>query len=79
MRPLVHRPIYGLIFNRQRELIEKYCFGECKKIILGAIFDPLLGEVGVCRTAECPYMEKQMDEPFGTVMGEPVYIRKLKS
>jgi len=76
------KPIYGLIVGipSQRQIIEAHCFGDCGKIIAGAIVDEQIGEIGVCRTPkqECPHFDKEMEEAFGEVNGEPVFIRKLK-
>lgn len=76
------KPIYGLVCGipSQAKIIENHCFRTCKKIIPGAMIDQELGEIGVCRTAkeDCPRIDKEMDEPFGEVMGEPVILRKLK-
>ncbi len=74
--------IYALLFDHptQKGAIDKYCFRECGKIIVGAITDEQFGAMMVCRTDadKCPCLEKEMDEPFGDVNGENVYLRKLK-
>jgi len=74
------QPIYALIVGipSQRKIIEKHCFGDCGKIICGALWDKQVGELGICRNRDCPHLDKQMDEPFGKVKGDPVFIRKLK-
>jgi hypothetical protein len=76
------KPMYGLICGipEQLKIIEAHCFGDCGKIIVGAIMDETIGELGVCRTAkeQCPQLDKEMDEPFGEIMGDPIFIRKLK-
>jgi hypothetical protein len=79
---MTKKPIYGLVcgIETQREIIEKHCFGDCGKIIVGAIIDKAIGELGVCRTPKeaCPRLDKEMDEPIGEVNKEPIYIRKLR-
>lgn len=76
------KPIYGLICGipNQQKIIEDHCFRNCGKIIAGAIMDKKFGAIGICRTPkdQCPHFDKEMDEPFGEVNGEPVFIRKLK-
>lgn len=76
------KPIYVLICRipSQREIIEKHCFGDCGKIIAGALIDKELGELGVCRIPreQCPRLDKEMDEPFGNWEGQLIFIRKLK-
>lgn len=67
-----------MILKSQREQIERHCFGDCGKIIIGSGYDKDLGEMAICRESECKYLDKQMDEPFGAISGEPVYLRKLK-
>jgi hypothetical protein len=73
--------IYGLVcgIKEQRELIKTHCFGDCGKIIIGAILDDTLGELGICREVTCPHLDKQMDEPIGADNdGEQITLRKLK-
>lgn len=76
------KPIYGLVMGirQQAEIIDKHCFGTCKKIICGAMAMDGIGEMGVCRTHKenCPRFEAEMQIPIGDVNGEPVFIRKLK-
>jgi hypothetical protein len=76
------KPLYGLVCGipSQMEIIDKHCFGTCKMIIPGIINHPEAKSLMVCRTPkeQCPQLDKQMDEPCGEVMGDPVYIRKLK-
>ena len=76
--------VYGLLMMHpeQKPLIEKHCFGDCRKVSLGGVIDG--GEVGglwVCPEHVCPWLGKQTDEPFGTTMsfGAPheVYLRVL--
>jgi len=64
----------------QKPLIDAHCFGDCGRIIVGAIDVGDLGFVYPCRTDPCPYVERQTEEPIGTTGdGEPLYLRKLKA
>jgi hypothetical protein len=82
MNQIKMKPIYGLIWGipDQEKIIDAHCFKTCGKIIVGGITDKELGALMVCRTPkdQCPHLDKEMDEPFGEVNGEPVFIRKLK-
>jgi len=72
-------PIYALavMIPEQEQIITKHCFGDCGKIIIGGV--EIEGVAfAVCRTSDCPYLDRQMDEPMGDVDGSPVYVRKLK-
>lgn len=77
--------VYGLIaFHRtQKPLIEKHCFGDCGKVSMaGVIEDEHLGGLWVCCEEVCPYLDKQMDEPYGQTMSfgqlHEVYLRTIK-
>jgi hypothetical protein len=76
--------VYGLLIleKTQKPLIEKHCYGDCGKISMaGAIEDAQLGGLMVCCEEECPWLKKQMDEPYGTTnsFGRPheVFLRTL--
>lgn len=76
--------VFGLlaIHREQGPLVTKHCFGDCGKIsIAGAIDDPLTGGLMVCCEVKCPWLKKEMTEPYGTTMsfGRPheIYIRAL--
>lgn len=71
--------IFGLVFGipAQKAIIDKHCFGTCKKIIMGAIDAEGIGPMMVCRTEDCPH-EAANDGPFGEVQGDEVWVRKLK-
>lgn len=76
--------VFGLIFmhKKQRPLIEKHCFGDCGKVSMaGAIDDDVVGPLWVCCETKCPWLDKEMHEPYGTTMsfGRPheVYLRML--
>ena len=50
---------YGLFLRAQEDMIDKYCFGECKKILVA--FVSILGETFMlCNQQECKY--KELDE-----------------
>ena len=72
--------MYGLVIGipEQRKQIAMHCFGDCGRIIVGAGYDPAIGEIGICRYDDCPYLDKQMSEPIGDIDGESLYLRKLK-
>lgn len=77
------RPLYGLIdgIPSQKAIIDKACFGTCGKIILGGINGGnSIGPMVPCRQPadKCPQFDREMDEPIGYVMGDPLFIRKLK-
>lgn len=76
--------VYGLLafHEEQRPLIEKHCFGDCGKVsAAGVIMDDAVGGLWVCCEEVCPWLRKQMDEPWGTTMsfGRPheVFLRTL--
>lgn len=76
--------VYGLLIlvPSQKPLIEKHCFGDCGKISMaGGITDDTVGALMVCCEEVCPWLAKQMDEPYGTTMsfGKPheVYLRTI--
>ena len=69
--------LYGLVESIQHDLIEKYCFKACGKVLCGAIFDELVGGMWPCRQDTCPY-EDETSEVIGEVNGETCKIRKLK-
>lgn len=78
------RKVFGLIMldKDQGQLIKKHCCGDCGKISMaGIIKDEKLGGLLVCVEEKCPWLGKQMDEPYGTTMsfGQPheVYLRVL--
>lgn len=74
--------VWGLLMMHpeQKPLINKHCFGDCGQVSMaGVINDDQLGGLWVCTQAVCPWLGKQMDEPYGTTMsfGRPheVYLR----
>ncbi|NCP03493.1 MAG: hypothetical protein AUK24_05560 [Syntrophaceae bacterium CG2_30_49_12] len=73
--------MYGMIcwMPKQMELIKKYCFGSCGKILLRAVIDDQIGEIAICREKNCSCLDRQMADPIGMVSdGEEIYLRKLK-
>ena len=79
------RPVFAVLFDMpsQKPAIEAYCFGSCGKIIVGALEIPLDDGILMtllCRAAQCPALDRQMDEPIGELpeTGELVYLRKLR-
>lgn len=73
--------LFALVFELQKDIIKTRCFQECGRIIFGCAQDTEYGVYGLCRqpAAECPALDREMDEPMGEVRGEPIYLRKLKS
>ena len=71
--------LYLISLDTQSEEINKYCFGKCGKILIGAV--DLCGlNMVPCRTKKCPFLEKQMEaEPiaFDEIVYKNVYLRKL--
>ncbi len=62
------------------------CWGSCGKGSVGGIGLGEYGDAIPCTQVECPYLDKQMDKPFGTVPIDPdgteereVIIRKIRS
>lgn len=73
--------LYLVSLEAQSKEVNKYCFGECGKILIGAVEMSGLAFLP-CKTEECPFLEKQMEaEPiaFDEIVYEDVYIRKLRS
>ena len=70
--------LFAVVLGLQRPEIEQYCFHDCGKIIVGGLDDKQLGSLLPCRQETCPFLDKEMAEPFGEVDGETVYLRKLK-
>jgi hypothetical protein len=65
------------VWGLQKAEIETHCFGSCKKVIFGLLMDEQLGGLSHCFEANCPFVEKEMSEPFGEVNGTNAYLRKL--
>ena len=76
--------IYAVLYDEpsQTPIVKAVCFGTCGQIIIGSLTIPLDEYVLValtCRQEDCPALDKQMEEPCGSVDGEPIYLRKLKA
>lgn len=69
--------MFVTVWGLQKAEIEAHCFGSCKKVIFGILMDEQLGGLSHCFEANCPFVEKEMAEPFGEVNGTNVYLRKL--
>jgi len=76
-------PLFGIVslLKYQNELVGKYCFDICGKLIIGGIRDVDIGCMFVCQQLpeDCMCFDKQTDNPLGEVNGRPVYLRKLHS
>lgn len=68
------------VWALQEKEINEYCFKQCGKVIFGLVVDEQLGGLSHCYETHCPFLDKEMDEPFGTLasLGTEVYLRKLK-
>jgi len=69
--------IFGVcpMVEKQKIEIDKHCFGDCGKILLGGMIDDLLALLP-CKEKKCPYEEKSLK--YGICKGQIIYIRKLK-
>ena len=65
------------VWGLQKAEIEAHCFDSCKKVIFGLLMDKQLGGLSHCFEVNCPFVEKEMSEPFGEVNGTNAYLRKL--
>ena len=74
--------IYGILAeeSKQKEIIDRVCFGSCGKVIVGAMDGGGIGFLWPCRTEskDCPAFDREMEMPFGDIDGEPIILRKLK-
>jgi hypothetical protein len=64
------------IHQRQKEQVDKWCFGECKEILLGGVFDDTIGYCFTCAKRDCPHEKKNME--YGESNSGIVYLRILK-
>jgi hypothetical protein len=73
-------PLFGVAYPIQAEQISAWCWGSgCGKGLAGAInLGDGLPLVVPCNEPDCPYLDKQMDEPVGESEGRPLYLRKLR-
>ena len=75
--PISPKKIFGVCyFPGQDKLIDKHCFGDCGKIIMGGIVDSLTWYLP-CKQEECPHEEKRMKRRKLNT-GEMLWLRKLK-
>ena len=76
--------LFVVPFELQQDQIKAWCWGKaCGKGLIWAVDLGNYGSGIPCRVAECPYLDREMDEPIGIVAGpcstgEPVYLRKLR-
>lgn len=73
--------IYGVCLNSQQQEIEKHCFGDCGKIIVGGFNIGALG-FSICREIDCPHKERDislddMADDSPKFEGESVTVRRL--
>lgn len=71
--------IYAIPIEIQRSEISYYCFDHCGRVVFAPIMDTDLGGLSHCRVDQCPFLAGQIDNPFGEISGELVYLRKLMS
>jgi hypothetical protein len=71
--------VYGVLAELQLDLIEKRCLGDCGHAIIGCLVDKKLGEIMPCKTDVCPFLDKELPGPIGTLLdGSELYLRKIK-
>ena len=70
--------MFVTVWGLQQSEIESHCFGSCKKVIFGLLMDEQLGGLSHCFEVNCPFVKKEMSEPFGEVNGVNAYLRKLQ-
>jgi hypothetical protein len=68
--------IYAVSARAQELLVEKHCFGDCGKILVGAIVHNMIGKMYTCREDICPHIDRELD--FFELDGEKLILRKLK-
>jgi hypothetical protein len=71
--------MFVTVWGLQKAEINAHCFGSCKKVIFGLLMDEQFGGLSHCFEVNCPFVEKEMSEPFGEVNGVNAYLRKLKA
>ena len=71
--------MFVTVIELQQAEIEAHCFGSCGKVIFGLLMDAELGGLSHCFEANCPFVDKEMTEPFCQVNGTNAYLRKLKT
>jgi len=71
--------MFVTVWGLQKAEINAHCFGSCKKVMFGLLMDEQIGGLSHCFEVNCPFVEKEMSEPFGEVNGANAYLRKLKA
>ena len=69
--------LFVTVWGLQEKEIKHFCFDQCKKVIFGLLMDDTFGGLSHCYEVKCPFLDKEMTEPFGEVSGHPAYLRKL--
>jgi hypothetical protein len=69
--------MFVTVWGLQKDEIMVHCFGSCGKVIVDLLMDEQLGGLSHCFEVNCPFVEKEMSEPFGDVDGIKAYLRKL--
>ena len=67
--------LFGIHIS-QEDLVKKYCFDKCGKILFGGLIDKDIGFFYGCDENKCPYEEKRLN--YGMVGYKKFYLRKLK-
>ena len=70
--------MFVTVWGLQEAEIKRYCFDECGKVMFGLIMDDQYGGLSHCFESNCPFLDKEMSEPFGEVQGCAAYLRKLQ-
>jgi len=74
------KKIFGVCprVSTQEKMMDKHCFGDCGKIIIGWMVDAEMGlSLCPCKEEICPHEEKRLE--YGTInTGEMIWVRKLK-
>ncbi|KKK60689.1 hypothetical protein LCGC14_3021850 [marine sediment metagenome] len=73
--------LYFVSHDMQAKEINKYCFRECGKILIGGVEMAGLAFLP-CNIDDCSFLEKQIKSEsitFDGVIYNDVYIRKLKA
>lgn len=70
--------LYLVSVGAQKDLVAKHCYGDCGKIIIGAIELSDIGFIGIpCNEVNCLYEDKNISINYQHE-GKNVYVRKLK-
>jgi len=65
----------------QKDLVDKYCFGDCGKAVIGGLMCPVAGPLVPCKQEVCPYEEATVVAGEFVHEGEiySVTLRKLRT